>query len=277
VNHPTAIIEKGAEIDPTAEIGPWCRIGPRVRIGAGTVLQNGVTVGGRTTLGRNNAVHPYCVIGGDPQDLKYRGEDSETSIGDGNTLRECVTVNKGTDTGSGKTVIGNRNMIMACAHVAHDVEIEDQCILANAVLLAGHVRVEKHAIISGQVCISHFCTVGQHAFIGGASALNQDAPPYMISRDVPSKVAGVNTVGLRRRGFPPETINALRECHRILWRSDAPKPESMARVEQEFGEIPEVRVLLDFLRAADRGRLGRAREAFRTTPVAPDPEADLLE
>lgn len=275
--HPTAVIEKGAEIHDTAEIGPWCRVGPKVKIGAGCVLQNGVAVGGRTTIGKNNVFHPYCVVGGDPQDLKFRGEDSETIIGDANTFRECVTVNKGTDTGDGRTVIGNHNFLMACAHVAHDVILEDHCIVANAVLLAGHVKIERNAIVSGQVCVSHFCTVGQHAFIGGASALNQDAPPYMISRDVPSKVVGVNTIGLRRRGFPLETINALRECHRILWRSGDPKPESMARVEQEFGSLPEVRTLLDFLRAADRGRLGRAREANRTTPIAPDPEADLME
>lgn len=188
-----------------------------------------------------------------------------------------MTVNKGTDVGGGRTAIGDHCMIMACAHVAHDSIIEDSCIIANATLLGGHVTVEKHAIVSGQVCVSHFCTIGQHAFIGGASALNQDAPPFMISRDVPSKVVGVNTVGLRRRGFPLETINALRECNRILWRSGDPKPEAMARVEQEFGAVPEVQVLLGALRASDQGRLGRAREASRTTPVAPDPEADLME
>lgn len=275
--HKTAVIETGAKIAEDVVVGPFCYVGPKVEIGPGCVLHGSVTVTGRTRIGKKNVFHPYAVIGGDPQDLKFRGEDSETIIGDENVFREGCTVNKGTAVGGGKTVIGNRNLFMACSHVAHDTIVEDYCILANACLLAGHVTIEKHAIISGQVAVAHFVTIGQHAFIGGASGLNQDAPPFMISREVPCKVAGVNSVGLRRRGFPLETINALRESHRILWRSGMPKPEAIARVEQEFGTIAEIRVLTDFLRASERGRLGRAREATRSTPVAPDPEAEMME
>lgn len=275
--HPTAIVEPGANIDGEAEVGPYCYVGPKVSIGPGTVLHASVTVLGRTTIGKNNRLHPFCVVGGDPQDLKFRGEDSETIIGDGNIVRESATINKGTAGGGGRTVLGNENYIMACSHVAHDTIIEDHCILANACLLAGHIKIEKWAIISGQVAVAHFVTIGQHAFIGGGSGLNQDAPPYMIAQGVPSRIRGVNSVGLRRRGFPIESINALRECARILWRSGAPKPEAIARVETEFGSIPEVRTLVEFMRASDHGRLGRAREALRPAPVVPEPEADLME
>ncbi|HXX95119.1 MAG TPA: acyl-ACP--UDP-N-acetylglucosamine O-acyltransferase, partial [Planctomycetota bacterium] len=173
--HPTAVVETGARIHATADIGPFCVIGPKVTIGQGTKLLHSVTVTGRTTLGARNVIHPYAVLGGDPQDLKYRGEDSVLIIGDENMIREGATINKGTWVGGNQTVIGNRNVIMATAHVAHDSVIEDQCILANAVLLAGHVRVESHAILSGWVAVHHFVTVGQHAFIRGGSRVNQDA------------------------------------------------------------------------------------------------------
>lgn len=274
--HPTAVIEPGARIHASAEIGPFCIIGPKVTIGPGTKLVHGVTVLGRTTLGARNTVHPYAVLGGDPQDLKYRGEDSVTVIGDENVIRESVTVNKGTLGGGGETVIGNRNYLMAAAHVAHDTLIGDHCIIANAVLLAGHIRVESHAILSGWVCVHHFVTIGQHAFIGGCSRVNQDAPPYMIVQGFQGEVRGVNAVGLKRRGFKPEAVNALRDAHRILWRSGLPKPEALAELERLHGPIPEIRTLMEFLQASDRGRMGRAREPGRGAPP-PDPESDLLE
>ncbi len=273
--HPTAIVENSERIAVDVTVGPFCVVGPHVSIGSGTILHNSVTVLGRTVIGKNNALHPYCVVGGDPQDLKFRGEDSETVIGDDNILRENCSINKGTTGGGGKTVIGNRNYIMACSHIAHDTVIEDHCIFANASLLAGHIKVENWAIVSGQVSVAHFATIGQHAFIGGGSAVNTDAPPYMILQGVHAKVLGVNSVGLRRRGFSAQSVNALRECYRILWRSGMPRSDSMAQVESKWGMIPEVRILIEFLRASERGRLGRGREAFRTTPIAP--EAELLE
>lgn len=274
--HPSAIIESGARIHATADIGPFCLIGPRAVIGAGTKLLHGVTVAGRTTIGARNVVHPYCVLGGDPQDLKFRGEDSVTVIGDENVIREGVTINKGTLGGGNQTIVGNRNYIMASCHVAHDTLIEDSCILANGSLLAGHIRVESHAIISGWVAVHHFVTIGQHAFIGGCSRINQDVPPFMITQGFEGEVRGVNSVGLKRRGFKPEVINALREAHKILWRSGLPKPDALGELEKKYGDFPEIRYLIEFLRASDRGRMGRARE-LGAPPVPPEPEADLLE
>jgi UDP-N-acetylglucosamine acyltransferase len=276
--HPTALVESGARIHASAEIGPFSVIGPKVSIGPGTRLVHSVTVAGRSTLGARNLVHPYAVIGGDPQDLKFKGEDSTVVIGDENVIREGVTINKGTLVGGGETVIGSRNLLMATAHVAHDCIVGDHCILANGCLLAGHVRVESHAILSGWVVVHHFATVGQHAFVGGGSRVNQDAPPFMVLQGLEGEVRGVNSVGLRRRGFKPEGINALREAHRILWRSGLPKPEALAELERQHGTVEEVRTLVDFLRASDGGHMGRRREQRRApapAKAAPEPEEEI--
>ena len=277
--HPSAIVEPGARIHASAEIGPFCVVGPKVTIGPGTRLVQGVTIIGRTTIGARNLVHPGCVIGGDPQDLKFKGEDSTTVIGDENVIREGVTINKGTMSGGGQTVIGNRNMLMSLAHVAHDCVVEDNCILANAVLLAGHVRIENAAILSGWVVVHHFATVGQHAFIGGASRVNQDAPPFMILQGMEGQVRGVNSVGLKRRGFKPEAILALKDAYRLVWRSGLPKPEALSEVEKSFGQFPEIRTLIEFLRGSDLGHMGRRRESRRPTPAPtappPEPEEDI--
>lgn len=274
--HPSTILESGARIDPSAEIGPFCIVGPQIMIGPGTRLLHSVTVLGRTTIGARNTLHPYCVLGGDPQDFKFRGEDSTLIVGDDNVIRENVTINKGTWIAGNETRIGNRNYIMGNSHVAHDSIITNECILANGSILAGHVLVEPFAIMSGWVAIHHFVTVGQHAFIGGASRITQDCPPFMITQGMTGDVRGVNSVGLRRRGFKPDAINALREAHRVIWRSGLPKSDALAELEQRNGMLPEVRTLIEFLRASDRGRMGRAREA-RRTPITPEPEEDLLE
>src|SRR6185295_18674022 len=189
--------------------------------------------------------------------------------GDENVIREGVTINKGTMTGGGQTVIGNRNMFMALAHVAHDCVVEDNCILANACLLAGHVRIESSAILSGWVVVHHFATVGQQAFIGGATRVNQDAPPFMI-------LQGMNG---KRRGVKAEAVNSLREAHRIIWRAALPKPEALAEVEKIGGQYAEVRTLIEFLRASDQGHMGRRRESRRAAPPPsappPEPEEDI--
>ncbi len=220
------------------------------------------------------------MIGGDPQDLKFKGEDTTTVIGDENVVREGVTINKGTITGGGQTIVGNRNLIMGLAHIAHDCHIEDNCILSNASLLAGHVRVESYAIISGWVVVHHFVTIGQHAFIGGASRVGQDAPPYMLIQGLDGQIRRVNSLGLKRRGISQDAINALREAHRILWRSGLPKPEALSEVEKAVGQFPEIRTLIEFLRAADQGNLGQRREPRRNAPPAPaapppEPEEDI--
>ena len=265
--HASSVIESGAEIAPDAEVGPFCYVGPNVKIGSGCRLIHGVTILGRTRLGAKNIFHPYCVIGGDPQDFKYQGEDSETWIGDENTFRECVTVNKGTEIAGNKTVIGNKNYFMASSHVAHDSIIEDECLLVNQCLLAGHVKVETGAILSAFVGLHHFVTVGRYAFVGGATRVVQDVPPFMIVQGPTGEVRGVNSIGLRRRGFASGTINALREAHRILWRSGLPKPEALQQLEAKDDGVPEVRKLIEFVRASDQGRMGRALEETRPAPL----------
>ncbi|HTF58207.1 MAG TPA: acyl-ACP--UDP-N-acetylglucosamine O-acyltransferase, partial [Planctomycetota bacterium] len=244
--HPTAIVDPKARIGDDVEIGPFCVVGPDVAIGAGSVLMNHATVIGRTTLGKKNTVYPHAVLGGRPQDLKYRGEETEAVIGDGNVFREFVTVNIGTTHGGGVTRIGNNGLLMAGCHIAHDCELGDHVIIANNVLLAGHVKIEDYVGMSAYVGLHHFVTVGKHAFVGGFSRISVDVPPFMVVAGVPMTVVSPNAVGLRRRGMADGTLLALREAHRLMWRSGLPKPEAVALIEQRYPRDPEIRYLLDF-------------------------------
>jgi len=258
--HPTAIVDPKARVADEAEIGPYSVVGPSVTIGPGTVVQNHVTLTGRTTIGKNNVIHPYAVIGGTPQDLKYRGEDTEVVIGDGNTFREYVTVNIGTAGGGGVTRIGNNGLYMAGCHIAHDCDLGDHVIIANNVLLAGHVKIEDHVGMSAYVGLHHFVTVGRCAFVGGFSRISVDVPPFMVVAGVPLSIVSTNAVGLRRRGMADGTMLALREAHRLIWRSGLPRPEAMSLIENRYPNDPEVRYLLEFMRAIDGGKNGRSRE-----------------
>jgi UDP-N-acetylglucosamine acyltransferase len=270
--HATAVIDPRARLAEDVEIGPFCVIGPDVSLGAGTVVMNHATVIGRTTIGKNNTVYPYAVIGGKPQDLKYRGEDTEAVIGDGNTFREFVTVNIGTAGGGGVTRIGNGGLFMAGCHIAHDCELGDHVVIANNVLLAGHVKIEDHVGMSAYVGLHHFVTVGRNAFVGGFSRISVDVPPFMVVAGVPLSVVSTNAVGLRRRGMADATLLALREAHRLIWRSGLPKPEAVSIIEQRYPRDPDIRYLLEFMRAIDRGKNGRARESQRVSGGFPDPD-----
>jgi UDP-N-acetylglucosamine acyltransferase len=270
--HPTAIVDPKARLDGDVEVGPFCVVGPDVTIGAGTVLMNHVTVIGRTTLGRNNVVFPHAVLGGKPQDLKYRGEDTEAVIGDGNTIREFVTVNIGTAGGGGITRIGNHGLYMAGCHIAHDCDLGNHVVIANNVLLGGHVRIEEFVGLSAYVGLHHFVTVGRHAFVGGFSRISVDVPPFMVVAGVPMAVVSTNSVGLRRRGLGDGTLLALKEAHRLLWRSGLPKPEAISIIEQRYPKDTEIRYLIDFMKSIDLGRNGRAREAQRIAGGFPDPD-----
>lgn len=256
--HPTAVIEKGADIAPDAEIGPFCHIGGKARIGSGTRLLHSVIVAGRATIGKNNLLHPYCVIGSDPQTGRSDGE-TETVVGDGNIIRECATINGGAKEGTGRTVVGNHSLIMATAHVGHDSIIEDECIMANLVLLPGHNHLQTGAILSGQVVVRDYVTLGRYSFVGGFSKIPRDVPPFMMAQGFEGEIRGINSVGLRRRGFKPETTDALREAHRILWRSELTGADAVAKVEATYPGIPEIKTLVEFLRASERGHAGRAR------------------
>jgi UDP-N-acetylglucosamine acyltransferase len=268
--HPTALVDPKARLAPDVEIGPYSVIGPGVTIGSGTVVMNHATVIGRTTMGKKNTVHPYAVLGGKPQDLKYRGEDTEVVIGDGNEFREYVTVNIGTAGGGGVTRIGNNGLYMAGCHIAHDCELGDNVVIANNVLLAGHVKIEDYVGMSAYVGLHHFVTVGRCAFVGGFSRISVDVPPFMVVAGVPLNVVSTNAVGLRRRGMAETTMLALREAHRLIWRSGLPKPEAVGIISQRYPKDPDVQYLLDFMKAIDGGKNGRARESRRGSAGFPD-------
>jgi UDP-N-acetylglucosamine acyltransferase len=272
--HPTAIVDGRARLADDVEVGPFSVIGPDVAVGPATRLLNNVTVLNRTTLGAHNVVYPFAVVGGKPQDLKYRGEDTSCVIGDHNTIREFVTINIGTAGGGGVTKIGSHCLLMAGCHIAHDCDLGDHIVIANNVLLAGHVRVEDWVAMSAYVGLHHFLTVGRHAFIGGYTRANVDIPPFMIVNGIPMEVVAPNAVGLKRRGFNDDQLRVLKDAHRLLWRSGLPKGEAMQIVEQRYPAHPDVRVLLEALRATDGGSKGRARDPGRGTLLEGDEDAD---
>lgn len=256
---PTARIDATARIGTNVEIGPYCVVGPNSVVGDGTVLKSHCVVGQNTTLGRNNTVHPFATVGGDPQDLLWHGEETWLVVGDRNVFREGCTVNRGTLKGDGYTRVGNDNLIMACAHIAHDCCLGDHIVMANNVLLAGHVIVEDRAILNGAAGVHQFTTIGRLAYVGGLTRIVQDVPPYMIVEGHPSSIRKVNVVGLQRLGYSEDHIGVLKEAYRQLFRSPRPRSEVMAELEQKTDNTPEVLDLLAFLRRTERGRHGRSR------------------
>ena len=257
--HPTAEIDPRAQIADGVVIGPYCVIGPEVEIGEGTVLDAHVVVTGKTRMGRDNRLHAHCVIGGAPQLLKDLGGDVGLIIGDSNTFREFVTINTGTELGGGPTRMGNHCLLMACSHVAHDCVLGDHVELVNNSLLAGHIHVEDLAIVSGGAAMHHWVTVGTLAFVGGLSRIVQDVPPFMIVEGNPSKVRGVNIVGLRRAGYSIEQVQTLKHAHRLVYRSQLTRKEALEQLEREI-QSPEIRKLADFVRNSIAGKQGRARQ-----------------
>jgi len=250
--HPTAIVDPAAEVDPSARIGPYCIIGPGVTVGPETELQHHVTLMGPSTIGSGNFFYAYCSIGQRTQDLKYEGEPTFLAIGDGNTFREFCTVNRGTLPGT-KTSIGSGGNFLAYSHIAHDCTVGDKVIFSNNGTLAGHVEVGDHAVIGGLTAIHQFCRVGRHAITGGCSKIVQDVPPFFIADGNPAEVRGVNQVGLERAGHPPETIRALKEAYRILYRGQLNVKQSVETIRQELPGIAEVTELCDFIEQSKRG------------------------
>jgi UDP-N-acetylglucosamine acyltransferase len=261
--HETSYVAPGAELDDDVIIGPFCYVGSNVSIASGTKLGPHVTVQGKTTIGHNNHFVSQCAIGGLPQDLKYAGEESALVIGDNNIVREFVTINIGTAAGSWITTVGNNNLFMACAHVAHDCVIEDEVILGNSVLLAGHVCVESQAIVSGGAAVNHFVTIGSLAMVGGMARVIQDIPPYMIAEGTPARARGVNVVGLKRRNHSPETIAELRTAFRKLIADESPTTLAIQELESQSNLLPETKRLIGFLHDMERGFQGRYRESLR--------------
>lgn len=252
--HPTAIIDPGARIAESAEIGPFCIVGAEVEIGARTRLMANLFVEGPTRIGEDNVFYPYSTVGVAPQDLKYKGERSETQIGDRNRIREFVTIHRGTQGGGMLTTIGSDNLLMTYAHVAHDVRIGNHVILGNSVGLAGHVVIEDWADVSPFSGVHQFCRIGQHAFIGPYSVVKQDVMPYSLTSHKPElEVFGANSVGLTRRGFDKTTIEALQTALRLLTRAQLNTTQAVERIRAEVPACAEVEELIEFIRSSERG------------------------
>ena len=251
--HPTALIDPKAELADDVKVGAFSIIDAKVRIDAGTKIGPHAVITGRTTIGKNNHIFQFTSIGEQPQDKKYAGEDTELIIGDDNTIRELCTFSRGSMQGGGVTRIGSRNWIMACVHIAHDCILGDDIIMANNASLAGHVTVGNHAILSGYSLIHQFCTVGEHSFTSFASHVNQSIPPYVTVAGEKAKVKGVNSEGLRRRGYSSEQISQIRRAYKALYREGKPLEEAKAVLAEMATDSPEVQPMVDFLELAERG------------------------
>jgi UDP-N-acetylglucosamine acyltransferase len=248
-----AVVDPGARLGAGVEIGPFCVVGPDVSIGDRTRLASHVTVEGPTELGPDNVVSPMASIGGPPQDLKYAGESTRLVVGARNRIREFCTVNRGTAGGGGVTTIGDDNLLMAYVHVAHDCRVGSRTIFGNAATLAGHVEVGDDAVVGAFSGVHQFCRVARHAFIGGYSVVTRDALPWVVTVGNRATSHGLNAVGLERKGYPEETVSALKNCYRLLFRSKLRLDEALDRVESELGHVPEVRYFVEFVRGSERG------------------------
>jgi UDP-N-acetylglucosamine acyltransferase len=250
--HPTAIIDPEAEIGADVTIGPYCVIGPAVVLGPGCWLQNHVTLCGPTKIGGRNRFHAYCSIGQQSQDLKYAGEPTYLEIGDENTFREFVTVSRATGK-ENVTRIGNQGNFLAYSHIAHDCDVGDRVIFSNNGTLGGHVIVQEYAVLGGLTAVHQFCRIGKHAITGGCTKVVQDVPPFMIVDGNPAEVRGINLVGLERRGFTADTIRALKEAYRILYRAKLNTKQALEELAKTLGETPEVDDLMQFIGSSQRG------------------------
>ncbi|HPX61633.1 MAG TPA: acyl-ACP--UDP-N-acetylglucosamine O-acyltransferase [Deltaproteobacteria bacterium] len=253
--HPSAIIDSSATLAADVEIGPYAIIGKHVTIGSGTTVGPHTVIGDWTTIGANNQIFHQASVGAPPQDLKYKGEEAWTHIGDNNIIREFATIHRGTVTGHGETVVGNSNLFMAYSHVAHDCRIGNGVVMANVATLAGHVTVEDNVILGGLVAIHQFVTIGAYAMIGGGTLVGVDILPYTIAtmsrRD--AKLRGLNLIGLKRRGFSDQAISNLKTAYKILFMSDLKLPEAVERIKAEITGCPEVDYMLDFIARSQRG------------------------
>lgn len=250
---PTARVHPGAVLAADVRIGPFCVVGAQVRLGEGTRLISHVVIDGDTVIGRQNVFFPFASVGLDPQDLKYAGEPTRLEIGDGNRVREGVTIHRGTAGGGGVTRIENECLLMAYSHVAHDCQLGSRVVVANGTALAGHVSVADQAVLGGLVGVHQFVRIGRHAFIGAGAMVAQDIPPFMMAVGDRARVIGVNTTGLERSGFSHEAISKIKSACRTLFLGHLKHQEAMEKVEAEAGFVPEVREVLEFMRSSERG------------------------
>ncbi len=249
--HPTAIIEPGAKISADVEIGPYTVIGANVEIGNGCIISPHVVINGHTRIGKNNRIYQFSSIGEENQDKKYQGEPTRTVIGDNNIIRECVTIHRGTVQDQGVTRIGNDNLIMAYVHIAHDCHIHNRCILANNATLAGHVELEDWVILGGFTGIHQFCRIGAHAFTSISTFIVKDIPPFVMADGRPAIPRGLNTEGLKRRGFSATEISAIKKAYKLLYRQKLALNEALHKMEQL--QSPVVMQMIDFIQCSERG------------------------
>lgn len=251
--HPTAIVSPAAELDTDVEVGPYAIIGPKVKLGAGSRVGSHTVIEGRTTLGRNNIVFHHVSIGAAPQDLKYRGEDTEVVIGGDNTFREFVTVHLGTVGGGGATRVGDRNLVMNYSHIAHDCRIGSHVIIANGAQFAGHVSIEDYVVVGALVGIHQYARVGESAILGAGAMVSQDVPPFCNATGDRAQLFGLNQLGLKRRGFSAEQVSTIKKAYRIIFRSGARLADAIARARQELPRSPQLDHFLSFLEGSERG------------------------
>jgi UDP-N-acetylglucosamine acyltransferase len=250
--HPTAIVSPDADIAADAEIGAFAIVGEGCTVGPGNVIAARATLERNVNLGRSVKVGIGTIVGGAPQDLKYAGEETTVEIGDGTVIREYVTINRGT-AHSFKTTVGKNCLLMSYVHIAHDCQIGNGVILSNVVQLAGHVTIEDKAIISGLSAVHQFARIGHHSFIGGMSRVSKDIPPFLKAVGNPVKLYGLNTIGLQRSGMDEETIRELKRAYRLLFRSDLNVTQAIERAQTELEPLPEVKELISFVEASERG------------------------
>jgi UDP-N-acetylglucosamine acyltransferase len=250
--HRTALIDPSADLGTDVSVGPYAIVGPHVTVGAGSTLAAHAVIERNTRIGTGVNVGYGTVIGNDPQDLKYKGEETWVEIGDDTIIREYCTINRGS-TATGKTTVGERCFLMTYVHVAHDCVVGNDVIIANGVQMAGHVTVDDRAIISGLVPIHQFVRIGTYSFVGGASRVNQDVPPFTKAAGNPVHLYGLNSVGLQRAGFSPDVKLALKRAYRLVFNSDLTVSQGIARARVELPQVPEVETFLRFIEASQRG------------------------
>lgn len=250
---PSAIIHPDARLAAGVSVGHYAVIGAGVEIGEDTRIGPHAVINGPTRIGRDNKIYQFASIGDAPQDKKYRGEDTRLEIGDGNTIREYVTINRGTVQGGGMTRLGDDNWIMAYVHIAHDCVLGNHIIMSNNASLAGHVTLEDHVILGGFTLVHQFCRLGTHSFTAFNTGIAKDVPPYLMVSDYRGVPHGLNTEGLKRRGFSTETIESLRRAYKVLYRSNLTLDQALERLGEMAAECPEVAIMADFVAKSARG------------------------
>jgi UDP-N-acetylglucosamine acyltransferase len=258
--HPTAIVDKGVQAGKGVRIGPFCIVGPNVVLGDNVELRSHVIVTGRTTIGDNTVIFPFATIGEAPQDMSYRDEPTELIIGEGCTIHEYATLHRGTVKGGGRTTVGSNCFLMVSAHVAHDCVVGDNVVLTNCATLGGHVEVGEYAILGGLSAVQQRCRVGAHSFVGGLTAVTTDLIPFGMAVGRRGELAGLNLVGLKRRGFDRAAIHALRGAYRVVFFGNGTREERLAEAEQRFPNVAVVKTLADFIRASGNNPLCLPRE-----------------